>query len=73
LPKLLDELYNDAQILPGITFDKLNELLMREYKESIASCPKDMTFEQYLDQELYADIVIYRKVLLAIHKCFSDD
>ncbi len=73
LTKLLDEIYNDVGVLPGITFDELNEKCMRDYDYLINSCPEDTPFEQYLDQELHARFVLLRQVLLEIHKCFLDD
>ena len=73
LPELLDELYNDIQVLDGITFDDLHEFLMRYYNELITYCPEGTTVEQYLDEELCEDFPLLRKVLLAIHKSFLDN
>lgn len=73
LPKLLDELYNDIDVLPGLTFNDLNERCMRYYTELITYCPEGTTVEQYLDEELCEDFPLLREVLLAIHECFLDD
>lgn len=73
LAKLLDEIYDDTQVLPGITLDELNEKCLSYYNDLITSCPEGMPFEQYIAQELYEDFALLRKVLLKIHKYFLDD
>ena len=73
LPKLIDELYNENQIISGVTFCELNERCMHYYDSLIASCPEGTPFEQYLDENLRSDVVLLRKVLLKIHECFLDD
>lgn len=73
LPKLLDEIYMDAEEITGLTFDELNDRCISDYQSFIKSCPQDMPFEQYLDQELYPDIVWYRKVLLGLHEYFLNN
>ena len=73
LPKLLDEIYLDAELLSGLTLDKLRERSMHFYNALIDSCPENMPFEQYLDQELDPDVTLYREILLAIHETFLDN